>query len=73
MGRIKMSDRLALNKKQEKISIGKGVPKLKDLPEGVPIIRMTNQGLIQYIKYKGFLYKNPYIREDDKEGLTITS
>tara|TARA_R100001594_G_scaffold61622_2_gene95813 strand:+ start:7400 stop:7621 length:222 start_codon:yes stop_codon:yes gene_type:complete len=71
MSRITKESRNLYSKKQEKISIKNGKPKLSDLEEGVPAIRYTNEGLVQYIRYKNQLYKRSYIKAEEKEGIKI--
>ena len=45
-------------KKQERtVVLRSGVPKLNELKEGVMEIRKTNDGLVQYTKYKNQIYK----------------
>ena len=52
--------RVALNKKQEKLHIGSGAPSIGDLVNGVPVLRITGEGLIEYVSVSGALYKNPW-------------
>jgi hypothetical protein len=50
-------ERLSLQKKQEKISVKEGAPPIGDLDEGVPVLRLTDEGLVQYAKFNNVLYK----------------
>ena len=50
-------ERIALHKKQEVQNIKAGKPSLSDLVEGVPALRTTAEGLVEYIKVKNVLYK----------------
>jgi hypothetical protein len=44
--------------KQEKLQVKNGLPEVSQMREGVPILRSTNEGVVQYIRYNGVLYKN---------------
>ena len=46
-----------LDKKQERLQIGDGVPSITNLKEGVPVLRSTHEGVVEYIKHRGILYK----------------
>lgn len=50
-------ERIGLHKKQERLQITSGVPKVGDIQEGVPVLRKTAEGLVRYTKYKNTLYK----------------
>ena len=50
-------ERINLHKKQERTQIKTGVPNLADLKEGVSSIRSTPEGVIEYVKLNGVLYK----------------
>jgi len=50
-------ERIALHKKQERLQIVGGVPHKKDLTEGVPLLRSTDEGLVQYVKHNDVLFK----------------
>ena len=49
-------ERLSIHKKQERLHIGNGVPNISELSEGVPVIRLTKKGLIEFIKYNNRIY-----------------
>ena len=51
------NERVALHKKQERIQIREGKPILSDLREGTPEIRRTDEGVVEYIKSNGVMYK----------------
>tara|TARA_R100000781_G_scaffold105578_1_gene69407 strand:- start:355 stop:543 length:189 start_codon:yes stop_codon:yes gene_type:complete len=50
-------DRVSLHKKQERASIKDGVPTLNELIEDVPVYRMVNGLLTEYVKHRSILYK----------------
>ena len=50
-------ERVNSHKKQEKLVIKRGVPAVGDLKEGVPVLRSTTKGLVEYVKHKGMLHK----------------
>ena len=51
------NERNALHKKQERSLVGEGVPNVLELEEGVMALRLTDEGLVQYIRFKSILYK----------------
>ena len=51
------AERVALHKKQERMQVKKGVPSAGDLKEGVPALRTTTDGVVEYVKHKGVLFK----------------
>ena len=50
-------ERIALHKRQERLQSKPGVPSTSELGEGVPVIRETNEGIVEYVKIKGVLFK----------------
>tara|TARA_B100001250_G_scaffold402392_1_gene415474 strand:+ start:848 stop:1030 length:183 start_codon:yes stop_codon:yes gene_type:complete len=50
-------ERIALHKKQERIQVRNGVPVLVEMKEGIPEIRRTTEGVVEYVKSNGVLYK----------------
>jgi len=50
-------ERIALHKKQERLQIKSGVPSVNDLKEGVPVLRSTDDGIVEYVRYNSALYK----------------
>jgi hypothetical protein len=51
-------ERNALHKKQERLLVGSGVPSVEELVEGVPVLRSTIEGVVEYVRHNGVLYKN---------------
>jgi len=55
-------ERIALHKKQERLQVKSGVPRVADLKEGVPVLRDTTkvggEGVVEYVRHNGVLYKN---------------
>ena len=56
-------ERLALHKKQERLQIKSGSPFPDDLEESVPELRSTDEGLVEYVKHNGVLFKKILDRE----------
>ena len=54
------AERMMLHKKQERLQVITGVTKLAELKDGVPVVRFTADGLVEYIKYKGVLHKKQF-------------
>ena len=50
-------ERIALHKKQERLQVKSGVPFVDELKEGVPVIRTTAEGVVEYVRHKSVLYK----------------
>ena len=50
-------ERIALHKKQERLQIKSGKPAVSELTEGVPILRSTSEGVVEYVRHKNVLYK----------------
>ena len=50
-------ERLGLRKKQEKLQVKTGTPFASDLREGVPVLRATSEGVVEFVKHNGVLYK----------------
>ena len=53
-------ERISLHKKQERIQTETGSPSVNDLTEGVPVFRVTTEGVVQYIRYNNALYKKVF-------------
>jgi len=53
-------ERNALHKKQERALTGTGVPSMDELVEGVPVLRSTAEGLVEYVRYNSTLYKKVF-------------
>ena len=57
------TERRTGHKKQEILQIESGTPRVGELIDGVPVIRFTAlEGLVQYISFKGVLYKSVFTR-----------
>ena len=54
--------RLAL-KKQERLRITTGRPTASELEDGIPVLRLTDGDLVEYVAINGLLYKNVFTRE----------
>ena len=50
-------ERIALHKKQERLQIKDGTPSVADLKEGVPVLRSTSEGVVEYVKFNNILHK----------------
>ena len=50
-------ERIALHRKQERLQVKSGTPTVSDLKEGVPVLRSTSEGVVEYTKHNGVLYK----------------
>ena len=50
-------ERIALHKKQERLQVKDGTPSVSDLKEGVPVLRSTSEGVVEYVKNNGVLFK----------------
>ena len=57
------AERVALHKKQERLQVKSGVPLSSELKEGVPELRTTSEGVVEYVKHNGVLYKKVLERE----------
>ena len=57
------SERRSSHKKQNRLRIIEGAPRVTDLTEGEPEIRLTEEGIVEYINFKGILYKNIFTRD----------
>ena len=54
---ITRQERIALHKKQERLQVKSGTPASADLREGVPVLRSTLEGVVEYVKHHGVLFK----------------
>ena len=50
-------ERISLHKKQERLQVKDGSPSVADLKEGVPVLRSTSEGVVEYVKNNGVLFK----------------
>ena len=51
-------ERIALHKKQERLNVKTGIPFVDSMTDGVPILRFTDEGLVEYVRHNGVLYKS---------------
>tara|TARA_Y100000034_G_C6815287_1_gene366739 strand:+ start:908 stop:1096 length:189 start_codon:yes stop_codon:yes gene_type:complete len=56
-------ERIAIHKKQERLQVKSGNPTAGDLKEGVPVLRSTNEGVVEYVKFNGVIHKKVLDRE----------
>ena len=54
--------RNAIHKKQERLQVGYKEPSISELREGIPVLRATSEGLVEYIRHNGVLYKKVYVK-----------
>ena len=54
---ITRQERIALHKKQERLQVKSGVPSVADLKEGVPVLRTTSEGVVEYVKHNNQMFK----------------
>ena len=59
--------------KQERLYITEGIPAVSDLREGVPVVRSTTEGLVEYYRHRNSLYKKVLDRADIARTRTITT
>ena len=57
---MRRQDRVNLHRKQETLVLKKGVPDINEMTNGVPTLRVTEEGVVEYVKYNGVMYKNQY-------------
>ena len=50
-------ERIALHKKQERLQVKKGAPNVSELKEGVPVLRKTSEGIVEFVRNSGVLFK----------------
>ena len=63
-------ERNALHKKQERMSIGNGLPSVENMTEGVPQLRNVHgKGLVEYTKYNGVLHEK-VLEESGKKKIS---
>ena len=63
---IRREERVNIHKKQERLQVKHGVPSLSDLKEGVPVLRSTGEGVVEYVRYNGVLYKKVFSKSTVK-------
>jgi hypothetical protein len=54
--------RTSIHKKSETVYVSKGKPKIRDLTEGVPVIRTTSDGVVQYVRINNILYESAFTK-----------
>ena len=52
-----IKEKRLMQTKQTRVEVRKGAPVVADLLEGVPVIRFTDSGLYQYIRYNNVLFR----------------
>lgn len=62
--------RTLLHTKQNRVNVQKGIPKLGDLTEGVPVIRVTAGGVIQYVRINNVMYQMTYVQTTSRTSNT---
>ena len=50
-------ERIALHKKQERLQVKSGAPTSSDLTEGIPQLRKTSEGIVEYVRNGTGLFK----------------
>ena len=53
-------ERVAIHKKLESRVVVEGEPDITELPEGVPVIRATDEGLALFVRHNDTIYKNVF-------------
>ena len=59
---MRRQERVALHKKQERLKVESGVPSVVSMVEGIPILRFTDEGVVEYVRHNGVLYKKIFDR-----------
>ena len=57
-------ERIAIHKKQERLQVKSGIPFADELREGVPTLRSTSEGVVEYVKFNGQIHKKVLTREE---------
>ncbi len=50
--------RITIHNKQDTLHLKNGKPKIAELSEGVPVLRKTLDGIVQYVRVNNVLYKS---------------
>jgi hypothetical protein len=53
-------ERISGHKKQERLQVKGGIPTVASLEEGVPVLRSTGKGLVEYVRYNNALYQKVF-------------
>ena len=56
------TERRLAHKKQERLRVGSGQPRAGDLENGIPVLRLTDEGIVEYVAFNGILYKNVFTK-----------
>ena len=54
---MRREDRIERHQAQRRLQVGTGPPTKKEMREGVSVLRQTSDGLIEYVKHKGVIFK----------------
>ena len=57
------AERRLAHKKQERLRVRTGRPSASELEDGIPVLRLTEEGVVEYVAINGVLYKNVFTRE----------
>ena len=57
-------ERIAIHKKQEVMQVKEKVPDVSELSEGVPTLRSTDEGVVEYVRHNNVLYKKVLDKSD---------
>jgi len=57
-------ERIAIHKKQERLQVKDGIPFADELREGVPTLRSTSEGVVEYVKFNGQIHKKVLDKEE---------
>jgi len=52
--------RISIHNKQDALHLKHGKPKIRELSEGVPVLRKTENGIEQYVRVNNVLYKSTF-------------
>jgi hypothetical protein len=56
-------ERVSLHKKQERLQVKNGTPAPSELKDGVPQLRKTTEGVVEYVKSGTTVFKKVLDRE----------
>jgi hypothetical protein len=64
-------ERVSLHKKQERLQVGKGVPSVSDMKEGVPELRYVDgAGLTEYTRFNNVLHEKTLDKSNEAKEAT---
>lgn len=52
--------RISIHNKQNALHLKSGKPSVRELDEGVPVLRKTSDGIEQYVRVNNVLYKSTF-------------